>query len=70
MNGTITTSGISNTGMEGSGGSFPLLSTYIALFFVFFVIAMSMFEVAVHYDWNRLFAPRSYARPIQVSALC
>lgn len=67
MNGTITTSGISN--IEGSGGSFPLLFSLIAILFVFFVIAMSMFEVAVHYDWNRLFAPRSYARPIQVSAL-
>jgi hypothetical protein len=55
--------------IDGSGGSFPVLFLTIATFFVFFVVAMSMFEVAVHFDWNRLFAPRSYARPIQVSVL-
>jgi hypothetical protein len=58
-----------STGVSISGGSFAVLFLYIGSYCIFFVVAMLMFEVAVHFDWNRLFAPRSYARPIQVSIL-
>lgn len=49
-------------------GTFSSLGFALALYLVTFVVAMTMFEVAVHFDMNRLFAPRSYARPKQVSA--
>jgi len=49
-----------------SSGSFSTLYISLGLYFVMFVVAMAMFEAAVHFDMNRLFAPRSYARPKQI----
>lgn len=46
--------------------SFSALAVQLGLYFVLFVIALSMFEIAVHFNLNRLFSPRSYARPKQI----
>ena len=48
--------------------TFQSIGIFSAFFFVLFVIAMAMFEIAVHLELNRLFAPRSYARPKEVRA--
>ena len=53
-----------NNGLE-----FKSLIPSICLAIFMFVVAMSMFELAVRFDLNRLFAPRSYARPKQVSEI-
>lgn len=46
--------------------TFQSIGIFSAFFFVLFVIAMAMFEIAVHLELNRLFAPRSYARPKEI----
>ena len=57
----------SNTGSPGI--EFTTLLPVIGLSMVMFVVCMTMFGIAVHRGMNRLFAPRSWARPKAVSAM-
>jgi hypothetical protein len=55
--------------MTSTGVEFKTLFPVIGLSMFMFVVCMSMFGIAVHRGMNRLFAPRSWARPKAVSAM-
>jgi hypothetical protein len=55
--------------LQSDGFEFNTLLPVIGLSAFMFVVCMATFGIAVHRGMNRLFAPRSWARPKQVSAM-
>ena len=52
-----------------TGVEFKTLLPVIAFSLFMFIVCMSIFGLAVQHEKNRLFAPRSWARPNAVSAI-